>query len=188
MKRGGWHFEGWRHSMASRGIKTAPPGYRSGHRVNVMSVGTAALNVTPNAELTVMRTADKDVTKLNDLKCGLEDDQRAIAKRRYRVDYKRAADNLKMVFHDGSPEVHGTDMKELVVDDVRNEVRGELDEGVKRGDMRFQDAQAFMDDDFTKETKHFVQSTNADGQAYRREVRRRLDRHKSMYSKRIELM
>lgn len=170
--------------LAAKGIKTRsrPPGFDFAYGIDSNKVGNNMMKVTPNPEMMAVERADKDLMALKDLYDGVEEDKKAEYKR-YLVDYKRAAEHLKGIFHDGTPDVEGTDMRPAVVDGLRNEVRMELDQEMRKGNMSFQDAQKFMDEDFKGETKHFLQSSLPDREGYEREVRRRLQRHKSMYGK-----
>ena len=106
-----------------------------------------------------------------------------------KFDYKRASDGLKSLFSDGRPETedYGKSMKMQQVDNLRNEVVAKLHKAQEDGDITPDNAQRFMNDDFTNETKDFLHRDTESYQEYRDDVNRKLEWHLSTYSRKPKM-
>jgi hypothetical protein len=101
-----------------------------------------------------------------------------------KFNYKAAADGLRSLFHDGRPDTedYGKAMKMQQVDNLRNEVVGKLNEAQESGEITTDNAQRFMNNDFTDETKDFLHRDTESYTQYHDDVMRKLDWHLSTYS------
>lgn len=95
----------------------------------------------------------------------------------------------KFLFGDGKPETENFDssMKMVAVDNLRNEVVGRLNKAEEDGEITFENSRRFMNDDFTTETKDFLDNT-VDKDTYVANVKRKLGGHLKTYGSHFSVL
>jgi hypothetical protein len=106
------------------------------------------------------------------------------SKRYYAMDYKGAAQKIHWLFDDGRPKTEdfAQQMKMQQVETLKSEVMGKLQKAQETGEITTDNAQRFMNGDFTDETKDFLHRDTESYTQYRGDVMHKLDWHLSTYS------
>jgi hypothetical protein len=78
------------------------------------------------------------------------------------------------------------DLKSSAVGEMRDEVTVKLNEAERQGKISFENSRRFMNDDFTTETKDFLDDKIGRGQ-YQDNVRRRLGRHLTQFGSELNI-
>jgi hypothetical protein len=108
--------------------------------------------------------------------------------RYYAIDAKRMAAGIKSFFSDGRPDTedYGKRMDAETIEQQRSEVVRKLQQAEDTGKITHDNAKRFMDDQFTSETKDFLNGT-IDRRTYLENVKRKLDSHMGTNSKSLSL-
>jgi hypothetical protein len=210
-KRSGWYFESTRHSLAAKGLSTYKTRRRSKLKSSIANRpwefkeywakkkrhhGAGEGGYLAKRENEYIRggradgrpDADFDATQLRrGIKHEMEHNTHLdkMESKRYlaSIDYDKAAKSIHWAFDDGRPKTEdfAESMRRAEVERMRLESMAELQKAEHAGNITFDNAQRFMADDFTHETKDFLNGTT-DRQTYEANVKRKLHKHKSMHS------
>lgn len=109
-------------------------------------------------------------------------------KRYYAIDAKRMAAGMKSFFSDGRPDTedYGKRMDQETVEQTRMDVVRKLEAAEDKGKITHDNAKRFMTDQFTDQTKDFLQGT-IDRRTYLENVKRKLDSHMGINSTSLSL-
>lgn len=99
---------------------------------------------------------------------------------RYRKGKIKAVANFLMDDGRADTEDFEQDLKMSAVNDMRDEVSTKLGEAERAGNISFENSRRFMNDDFTTETKDFLDD-KIRRNIYQDNVRRRLGRHLTQF-------